>query len=105
MKPFWQNYFSYMSSLAPKQLQGHLALEEAQQRCSKESRVTLDGEQIFPCGLMATSVFNDSFLVSDLSIDTESEHMPVWHRFKNPPEHLALLSFYCQNMAKPAKAI
>eukprot|EP00438_Fugacium_kawagutii_P035118 Skav218758 [mRNA] locus=scaffold1372:94796:116532:- [translate_table: standard] len=88
VKPFWQNYFSYMSSVVPTQLHGELSLEEAAWRCPLESRKTGSGEEIFPCGLLATSVFNDTFEIQDISIDTESEEMPVWRSFQNPPEYL-----------------
>lgn len=88
VKPFWQNYFSYMSSVVHPQLHGHMAPEEASRRCSKESRWTASGEEIFPCGLIATSVFNDTFEIQDVPIDTESEQMPVWRNFQNPPEYL-----------------
>jgi len=88
VKPFFQNYFSYMSSVVHPQLHGHLASEEASRRCSLESRFTASGSEIFPCGLVATSVFNDTFEIQDFPIDTESDKMPVWRKFENPPEYL-----------------
>ncbi|CAK9018579.1 unnamed protein product [Durusdinium trenchii] len=88
VKPFWQNYFSYMSSVVRPQLHGHLAQDQALQRCAQHSRVTSSGEEIFPCGLMATSVFNDTFAIRDTYIDTESPQMPIWRHFENPPEYL-----------------
>eukprot|EP00913_Durusdinium_trenchii_P012736 g11959.t1 len=85
VKPFWQNYFSYMSSVVRPQLHGHLAQDQALQRCAQHSRVTSSGEEIFPCGLMATS---DTFAIRDTYIDTESPQMPIWRHFENPPEYL-----------------
>ncbi|CAJ1432175.1 unnamed protein product [Effrenium voratum] len=87
VKPFYQNYFSYMSSVVPAELQGQMASEEARAVCPEQSRLTADGKDIFPCGLIATSVFNDTFEIEGMEIDTESEHMPVWRHFKNPPEY------------------
>ncbi|CAE7514855.1 unnamed protein product, partial [Symbiodinium pilosum] len=84
--PFLQNYFTYISSVAWHQLQGH-SDPEAGDLCVSRTRQTPQGKAIFPCGLIATSVFNDTFELEGIPIDTESSHMPVWREFHNPADY------------------
>ncbi|CAE7251714.1 putative phospholipid-transporting ATPase DRS2 [Symbiodinium microadriaticum] len=84
--PFLQNYYTYISSVAWQQLEGKNDVK-APVVCETRTRQTQQGEEIFPCGLMATSVFNDTFEIEGIPIDTESSDMPVWREFHNPPDY------------------
>eukprot|EP00931_Biecheleriopsis_adriatica_P049981 TRINITY_DN28922_c0_g1_i1.p1 TRINITY_DN28922_c0_g1~~TRINITY_DN28922_c0_g1_i1.p1 ORF type:complete len:1537 (-),score=281.76 TRINITY_DN28922_c0_g1_i1:177-4787(-) len=89
VNPFMQNYFPYMSSMPVNQLEGRRSSrEEIEDQCPVGTRVTSTGKQIYPCGLVATSVFNDTFEIFQAPIDTESPDMTIYREFHNPPDYL-----------------
>merc|ERR1712037_455290 len=56
--------------------------------CVGPTRETPEGQQIFPCGLPATSVFDDSFEVVGMAIDSEETVWPSDRQvFKNPEDY------------------
>eukprot|EP00928_Gymnodinium_smaydae_P062190 TRINITY_DN4610_c0_g1_i1.p1 TRINITY_DN4610_c0_g1~~TRINITY_DN4610_c0_g1_i1.p1 ORF type:complete len:1745 (+),score=408.37 TRINITY_DN4610_c0_g1_i1:493-5235(+) len=75
VEPFWQNHNAYLKSFLWDELTGKagpsgvvsgkadlLRETRRRERCSaKSSRLTPAGDEIYPCGLAATSVFNDTF--------------------------------------------
>jgi len=93
ISPFYQNYYSYQTSVGFDQLAGKWTSPEvvATSCPHKATRVTASGDDIFPCGLIATSVFNDTIEFLQAPIDEEDERM-AWRsdydRFANPPDYL-----------------
>jgi len=93
VSPFYQNYYSYQTSVIFEQLTGHdVSPEVIRDKCAhKPSRLTPGGDAIYPCGLIATSVFNDTIEFLQVKIDSEDERM-IWtsdfDRFQNPPDYL-----------------
>jgi len=62
--PFYQNYNAYMKSELIPELMGHEVSESQREKsCVAPTRLDSAGEQIVPCGMKATSVFNDTFHV------------------------------------------
>jgi len=100
LDPFYQNFAPYLMSGGKKkgwpQLTGHwLSDSQMDAICPVPStRRTPSGETIFPCGLMATSMFNDTF---QLRVVGAAEDLPIdqagiaWSsdlsRFANPQEY------------------
>jgi len=91
--PFYQNYYSYQTSVVFAQLTGDVVDENAVAKVciSKPSRETSSGDAIFPCGLVATSVFNDTIeFASEVDFNDDDPRM-TWDsdydRFQNPPDY------------------
>jgi len=62
--PFHQNIPAYMQSVVSEQLQGRWGSNASiDKHCPEGTRSDATGRTIFPCGLRATSVFNDTFEV------------------------------------------
>jgi len=87
--PFYQNYNSYMQSVIYDELLGR-PMDESLRRAacsSRSTRLTPDGDHIYPCGLLATTVFNDTFELLGLPLTTQDslESMKSdYTRFANP---------------------
>lgn len=97
--PFYQNYPEYLQSGthsrgAWSQLTGSYLSDSEQTRVcgAKSCRVDGQGRKIFPCGLQATSLFNDTFEFTDtagkvIPMDTSGV---AWssdmERFRNPAQ-------------------
>jgi hypothetical protein len=87
--PFYQNYQQNVLSILNSELQGDEISSSSRWRCEdSKSALTADGEDMFPCGLQATSFFNDTFELSGLPIDTAGI---AWEsdvqRFANPASY------------------
>eukprot|EP00929_Paragymnodinium_shiwhaense_P083793 TRINITY_DN44759_c0_g1_i2.p1 TRINITY_DN44759_c0_g1~~TRINITY_DN44759_c0_g1_i2.p1 ORF type:complete len:1640 (+),score=354.07 TRINITY_DN44759_c0_g1_i2:149-5068(+) len=90
--PFYQNYNAYFRSYVWPELSGEsaMSLHDQQLRssvCVEASRVSEDGQEIFPCGLLATSMFNDTFEFPGL-MQSKDTHEIAWstdmERYSNP---------------------
>eukprot|EP00928_Gymnodinium_smaydae_P030767 TRINITY_DN22786_c0_g1_i1.p2 TRINITY_DN22786_c0_g1~~TRINITY_DN22786_c0_g1_i1.p2 ORF type:complete len:244 (+),score=58.87 TRINITY_DN22786_c0_g1_i1:311-1042(+) len=85
--PFYQNYNSYVLNVVDSELSGAVATESGRAKC-KETGTDEDasGQLLVPCGLRATSLFNDTFDV--LGVDVDKAGI-AWDsdvsRFANPP--------------------
>merc|ERR1719446_1354928 len=87
--PYYQNYNDYLKSEVPKELHGKIVPESLRDTlCVEPTRTTPDGQSIVPCGMKATSVFNDSFTIEGFEIDKSGL---AWkedlERFANPPDY------------------
>jgi len=87
--PFYQNYNSYMRSEVIQELQGQTVSEDLRaSRCVEPTRVTADGKAIVPCGMKATSLFNDTFTIAGYTI---SRNTAAWRtdvaRYQNPKDY------------------
>jgi hypothetical protein len=87
--PFYQNYNNYLKSEVPKELHGLDVPQSLRDEfCIKPTRIDTDGQQIVPCGMKATSVFNDSFEIKGHHIDKSNL---AWkedlERFRNPKDY------------------
>jgi len=93
--PFYQNHPAYLPSVIFNELRGEMASSAMRETvCPRPTRVDLAGRQIFPCGLQATSVFNDTY---DILAMPEESPLPVeraglaWRtdldRYGNPSEY------------------
>jgi len=88
--PFYQNYNDYLKSEVFKELTGTYVDEKMRQtKCKQEvTRVNASGYHIFPCGMKATSVFNDTFKVIGRSFDTKNIAWQVdLDRYANPEDY------------------
>merc|ERR1712217_448278 len=57
-------------------------------KCVEPTRVTATGEQISPCGMKATSLFNDTFQVTGFSINSSNIGWESdYRRYNNPPDY------------------
>ena len=99
--PFFQNYPTYLESTVWKELAGAVvSTGERERRCRRGTRLTETGQEVYPCGLRATSLFNDTFEVlhpgtlEPLPLDQSSL---AWQsdlrRFANPAGYPADPSF------------
>jgi len=87
LKPFYQSYQTYLTSVVYTELEGEEApSSERQSSCTKPTRLDSAGNEIVPCGLQATSVFNDTFEVMGMDIDTSSLN-DYSSQFKNPSDY------------------
>jgi len=69
---FYQNHRRYVKSYDAEQLStGRCLLKDACQQCTPASTGP-DGRKLYPCGLIATSVFNDSFVVVKRTAGSEA---------------------------------
>lgn len=61
--PFYQNHAVYLKSFSARELEGQVPPPaDIQDVCTHPyTREIADGHRIFPCGLQATSLFNDTF--------------------------------------------
>eukprot|EP00405_Crypthecodinium_cohnii_P042710 CAMPEP_0206559476 /NCGR_PEP_ID=MMETSP0325_2-20121206/20417_1 /ASSEMBLY_ACC=CAM_ASM_000347 /TAXON_ID=2866 /ORGANISM="Crypthecodinium cohnii, Strain Seligo" /LENGTH=944 /DNA_ID=CAMNT_0054060985 /DNA_START=14 /DNA_END=2849 /DNA_ORIENTATION=- len=90
--PFYQNYYSYQASVIFDQLKGTIVSDTyIDTYCTSEStRVTASGQAIFPCGLVANSVFNDTIEFMEVSMKDDDPRL-TWDsdydRFANPAEY------------------
>lgn len=107
---FYQNHRVYAKSRSDKQLLGMTDLDEGDYKnCKKLAKV--DGKWIFPCGLIANSLFNDSFTLvhetkGEVGVDRTGIAWPSDKKlkFKNPVGNLSegekfldiFLSNFCQ---------
>lgn len=89
--PFYQNYNDYLKSEVTKELMGKPKDEVEALRetlCIEQTRIDASGESIVPCGMKATSVFNDTFTVEGFEIDKRGI---AWasdvHRYQNPADY------------------
>jgi len=88
--PYYQNYNGYLKSEVPKELHGLDVPESLRETfCVKPTRIDSEGDSIAPCGMKATSVFNDSFTVEGYDLDKSNL---AWKedldRYKNPSDYL-----------------
>lgn len=95
LKDFYQNHRRYVDSVDVDQLLGReVSTYDLESNCGPYS--TVDGRQIAPCGAIANSMFNDTFLLVRIENDSKKEIQLneteiVWpfergQRFRNPPE-------------------
>jgi len=90
--PFFQNYNRYVLTVYHNQLHGKKIGKGSLSRCKNtDSLTTPSGKEMVPCGLMATSVFNDTFEIvahngeSGVTIDqTGIAWKSDVDRFENP---------------------
>jgi len=97
MDPFFQNFPSYIASGthsgAWNQLTGHFDEDAMSKHCPLEvTRTTASGELIFPCGMQATSFFDDTFELRRQGEDiilSENQIAPEvdMKRMANPPNY------------------
>jgi hypothetical protein len=86
--PFYQNFNTYVLSPLNKELAGGVATAAERKSCAKSTAVDSEGRQIVPCGLQATSVFNDTFEFFDSDLDeTEIAWASDVKRFRNPDDY------------------
>jgi len=108
--PFYQSHSAYLRSEVVPELHGKEVPEQLREAlCVESTRVTDDGEDIVPCGMKATSLFNDTFAVrqggSDLEIDYS---VSAWRsdvsRYNNPEDYLqrSLTSWLPDRYQEPA---
>eukprot|EP00931_Biecheleriopsis_adriatica_P073755 TRINITY_DN47983_c0_g1_i1.p1 TRINITY_DN47983_c0_g1~~TRINITY_DN47983_c0_g1_i1.p1 ORF type:complete len:1461 (-),score=244.99 TRINITY_DN47983_c0_g1_i1:257-4639(-) len=87
--PFYQNYNSYMKSEVIKELEGKEVAESLRKStCVEPTRVDAAGAHIVPCGMKATSFFNDTYEL--LGHKISEEHI-AWNsdmqRYANPNDY------------------
>merc|ERR1712032_860642 len=87
--PYYQNYFNYLYSVVGGQILNRDYTEPVDEtKCPAGTRTTSAGDEIFPCGLQATSLFNDSISIDGYSIDSSQI---AWssdrERFANPSDY------------------
>ncbi|KAJ7208157.1 CDC50/LEM3 family [Mycena haematopus] len=58
---FYQNHRRYVKSLSSDQLKGKFVSNSALNKGDCKPLDTIDGKAIYPCGLIANSIFNDTF--------------------------------------------
>jgi len=85
--PFYQNYISYYDSVVWNELLGSYGTSsERSTSCPDGTLTDRAGNKVFPCGLQATSVFNDTLSIDGYVIDSSGI---AWSsdvgRFTNPP--------------------
>ncbi|KAI0075468.1 Lem3/Cdc50 [Panus rudis PR-1116 ss-1] len=68
---FYQNHRRYVKSLNSDQLRGKFVSVSDLNKGDCKPLATLDGKAIYPCGLIANSMFNDTF--SSLQLTTASD--------------------------------
>jgi hypothetical protein len=87
--PFYQNFNDYLKSEVPKELHGDANVEGLRDTlCIKPTRIDADGNDIRPCGMKATSMFNDSFAVEGFTIDKSNLAWPEdLERYRNPSDY------------------
>jgi len=101
IKPFYQNHNFYLKSELVQELMGQDVTDEMRERLciQKQTRIDSNGNDIVPCGMKATSMFNDTFDVKSPSghqgkliampLDTEGT---AWEedgaRYRNPKDYL-----------------
>jgi len=89
--PFYQNYLPYVLALVNYVLEGKKATAGSRGKCKDtNSDRTRDGQEIVPCGVRATSFFNDTFEIAGIPIDQKNI---AWKtdvdRFANPSDYPA----------------
>jgi len=87
--PYYQNFNDYLKSEVSKELHGENVPEALRiAQCVKPTRIDDRGRQIVPCGMKATSMFNDTFLIKDHDIDKSNLAWPEdVARFRNPSDY------------------
>lgn len=92
ISPYYQNYYDYYNSVNWKQFLG-IDGSGVNGVCSTGTSVTPAGNSVYPCGLQASSFFNDTYEVTGTSIEDGrpivlDESGIAWdsdyRRFKNP---------------------
>jgi len=63
--PFFQNHPSYLESFSFSELTGSVGDVQPSKHCKLGSEVNASGFRLFPCGLQANSLFNDTFTLRD----------------------------------------
>jgi len=88
--PFYQNHNFYLKSEVVKELEGMDVPEDTREKlCVRQTRIDADGNYIVPCGMKATSLFNDTFSIDGIDIHTEDTPWPEdAERYKNPDDYL-----------------
>ncbi|KAJ8253480.1 hypothetical protein GJAV_G00213410 [Gymnothorax javanicus] len=111
LRNFHQNLRRYMDSRDDGQMVGRLKnLKNPSSYCAPFSRV--GGTPIAPCGAIANSMFNDSFVLHYHRTERESVRVPLYRRditwytdknvkFRNPSEHNKTLSQVFQGTTPP----
>jgi len=100
LSPFYQNYPSYILSGQEtrgvwEELVGQTLSEaERESACPDPTRATESGDEIYPCGTAATSLFNDTLEILSVTSGTTPEIDSAgvaWpsdvRRFDNPPDY------------------
>lgn len=87
--PFYQNFNDYLKSEVTKELHGdNVPSSLRETMCLKPTRIDEEGNDIVPCGMKATSMFNDSYAIKDYEIDSSqmawAEDM---ERYGNPQDY------------------
>ncbi|KAI0340689.1 transcription regulator [Trametopsis cervina] len=77
MTNFYQNHRRYVKSVDPNQLKGdHVSQHDIQTGDCKPLTTDENGKIYYPCGLIANSVFNDSY--SDLTLTSTPDKSYSW---------------------------
>jgi len=89
LEPFYQNYKNYETSVIHAEMQGKPINSASRKKCKDtKSHVDAAGQDIVPCGLRATSFFNDTFEFPGMAMD---ESGIAWEsdvkRYDNPPNY------------------
>jgi len=73
--PFYQNYNDYLTSEVPEEMMGkHVTEQMRESLCRTEAVRKRDGLDIVPCGIMATSMFNDTFKFSPHTVNVRDSY-------------------------------
>lgn len=95
LENYYQNYLSYTRSRDNYQLSGRILVSN-EEECTAQY---MDDQQrpIVPCGLIANSLFNDTYQLSkietldtnefkliDIKIDKSNVSFPLWNKYMNP---------------------
>lgn len=87
--PYYQNYFNYLYSVVGGQILNRDYTEPVDEtKCPAGTRTTSAGDEIFPCGLQATSLFTDSISIDGYNIDwSDIAWSSDKRRFANPSDY------------------
>lgn len=91
--PFYQNYNTYLKSeviteLGGAEVSAELGMKREKNCWASATREQPDGDSIVPCGMQATSVFNDTFTISGVTIDrTNTAWSSDVERYNNPKDY------------------
>jgi hypothetical protein len=91
--PFYQNFNDYLKSESTKELLGQNVPEGVRDTfCTEQTRKDSNGDNIVPCGMKATSMFNDTFnmKLEDKALAIDSSNI-AWaedvERYRNPEDY------------------
>jgi len=87
--PFYQNFNDYLKSEVSKELMGQIVDESVRKSlCIEQTRLDKANKEIVPCGMKATSMFNDTFKIEGFDMDSKGI---AWEsdvaRYDNPPDY------------------